>query len=156
MNNISDHITYEEATASATAKQLGIDNTPDEEQLNNMRAVATHVFEPLRNAKGIRIGISSFFRSPELNKKIKGAPTSQHMALNGAAMDIDGKIYGGITNKEIFQYIKNNLVFDQLIAEFPDEVGEPAWVHVSYAPTNRGDILVSKKIDGKTIYDHLV
>ena len=156
MTNISPHITYEEAIHSDTAISLGIKNIPDEDQLGNMKNVAENIFEPLRNAKGIPIGISSFFRSPELNKKMGGASTSQHMSLNGSAIDIDAHIYGGLTNKDIFQYIKSNLEFDQLIAEFPDETGEPEWVHVSYnKDKNRRDIMMSKKDGSKTIYEHI-
>jgi hypothetical protein len=66
-------------------------------------------------------------------------------------MDLDADIYGGITNLEIFETIKDNLEFDQLIAEFPDK-GEPSWVHVSLAENNRNQILVAYKGNGKTAY----
>ena len=77
---------------------------------------------------GIPIGISSFYRSPKLNQKVKGSKTSQH--IKGEAMDIDADIFGGITNKEIFDYIKDNLDFHELIWEYGDD-DNPAWVHVS-------------------------
>ena len=137
---ISKNITYKEATFSATALRKGINNTPDDFQLKNMQILAEAVFEPLREALGGKaIKISSFFRSPELNSLIGGSPSSQHCAMNGAAMDIDNE---DPTNKEIFDYIKDNLIFDQLIAEYPDKDGNPSWVHVSYRDHNRQEVLI--------------
>ena len=71
---------------------------------------------------------------------------SQHS--KGEALDLDAQVYGGFTNRELFLYIKDHLVFDQLIGEFPDNVGEFAWVHVSYkADGNRGEVLIAYKDD---------
>lgn len=152
--NISDHITYAEATYSKYAIDHDMNNSPNEEELENMKCVANNVFEPLRKFFETSIAISSFFRSKELNRKIGGVATSQHMT--GEAMDIDAQVYGGITNNQIFQYIKNNLKFDQCIAEYPDENNEPAWVHVSYKKTgNRQQTLISKKENGKTVYEKI-
>lgn len=135
MEKISEHISYSEAIKSQTAIRKGIDNTPNEEQLKAMRLVAEKIFEPIRKALNRPVFISSFFRSPELNKSIGGAKTSQH--CKGQAMDIDVDGF----NNEIFHYIKNNLVFDQLLWEFGD-TNEPDWVHVSYNERgNRGQIL---------------
>lgn len=129
MENISLHITYEEATRSNTAKRLGISNDPNSEQLSSMKELATRVFEPLRAHFGVPIYISSFFRCDALNKAVKGSSNSQH--VKGEAMDIDANIFGHVTNKQIFEYIKDNLDYDQLIWEFGNE-DEPDWVHVSY------------------------
>ena len=125
---ISKYITYKEATNSQTAIRLGIDNTPDDEQLENMKYVAVNIFDKVREHFNTRLGISSFFRSKALNKAIKGSATSQHML--GEAIDIDADIYGKITNMDIFNYIKDNLEFDQLIQEYPKN-GKPSWIHVS-------------------------
>jgi hypothetical protein len=154
MDKISEHITYEEATKSYTALKYGIDNIPNEDQLKNMILLAEAVFEPLRTFIGVPIGITSFFRSKALNSKLKGSRTSQHMANNGAAIDLDASIYGRITNLDIFYYIKENLEFDQLIAEHPDEEGNPAWIHVSYKEkNNRKQVFVSQfNNHGKVIY----
>lgn len=154
MSNISKHITYNEATHSYTAMQNGIDNTPNEHQLRNMILLAEAVFEPLREFMGVPIAITSFFRSKALNQKLKGSRTSQHLANDGAAIDITANIYGKISNLDIFEYIKDNLDFDQLISEYPDESGVPTWVHVSYrAKGNRKEILVSQLTEtGKTYY----
>jgi len=154
MNNISEHISYAEATKSITASNLGILNVPSESNIKRMQLLAENVFEPLRVYFGVKIAISSFYRCKELNKAVGGSSTSQHTAENGAAMDIDADIFGGISNIDIFNYIKDNLIFDQLIAEFPDENGNPQWVHCSYNENNnRHNILISKKNDsGQTIY----
>lgn len=156
MFRISDHITHKEATNSYTAKRKGIENNPNHCQLRNMRLLAEAIFEPLRKALGNKpIYIASFFRSEELNKEIGGAVNSQHMANDGAAMDIDNDGYKDVPiNKEIFDYIKDNLPFDQLIYEFGDE-NNPDWVHVSYnTGNNRNQILLAKKEkSNKTIYE---
>lgn len=148
--DISDHVTYKEATKSNTALKNGIDNTPNTTQLNAMRRVAKNVFDPMRKHFNVKIGVSSFFRSKELNKKIGGASKSDHM--DGEAMDIDADIYGGVTNRQIFDYIKDNLEFDKLIWEFGSDE-EPAWVHVSYVEgNNRKMVMQAIRKDGKTSY----
>ena len=129
MEKISKNCSYEEATRSNTAKRLGISNDPNDEQLESMKELATRIFEPLRAHLCIPIYISSFFRCDALNKAVKGSSNSQH--VKGEAMDIDAHIFGGVTNKQIFEYIKDNLEYDQLIWEFGNE-DEPDWVHVSY------------------------
>lgn len=155
MTNISNHISYKEATRSNTATKNGIDNTPDKEQLKNMQLLANSVFEPLRNFVGKPIFIPSFFRSEQLNVIIGGAKSSQHCARRGAAMDIDADTFGGVTNKQIFEYIRDNLVFDQLIWEFGTD-DNPAWVHVSFNEgKNRLEILKAYKSNGLTKYERL-
>jgi zinc D-Ala-D-Ala carboxypeptidase len=136
---ISEHISYKEATRSVTALRLGIDNTPNEYQLQNMELIAEKVFEPLRKAVGGPIKINSFFRCEDLNKAIGG--------------DIDDN-YGYMSNNDMYKYIKQNLDFDQLIFEFPDDKGNPSWIHVSYvdADSNRKRCLKAIKENGKTKY----
>jgi hypothetical protein len=149
MDNISEHITYNEAIRSDTAKKFGIKNIPDDSQLHRMRLLAENVFEPLRKYFNVPVYISSFFRSAEINKKIKGAKSSQHIL--GEAIDLDADIFGGVTNREIFNYIKDNLEFDQLIDELIDDNGTGGWVHVSYKKDgNRKEILKAYK-DSKGI-----
>jgi len=148
---VSKNITYKEATHSTTAKRLGIDNTPNAEQFSNMVYVAENVFQPLREHFGTPIYVSSFFRSEGLNSAIRGSINSTHM--KGEAMDLDADVYGGVTNAQIFNYIKDNLEFDQLIWEFGTE-DNPAWVHVSLSKrNNRNQILRAYKVDGKTKYE---
>jgi hypothetical protein len=148
---ISEHISYKEATRSVTALRLGIDNTPNEYQLQNMEIVAKNVFEPLRKVVGGAIKINSFFRCEDLNKAIGGSSKSQH--CQGRAMDLDDN-YGYMSNNDMYKYIKQNLDFDQLIFEFPDEDGNASWIHVSYvdADSNRKRCLKAIKENGKTKY----
>jgi hypothetical protein len=147
---ISEHISYKEATRSVTALRLGIDNTPNEYQLQNMEIIAKNVFEPLRKAVGGPIKINSFMRVEKLNQAIGGSSRSQH--CQGRAMDLDDT-YGYWTNAEMYYYIKNNLDFDQIIWEFGTDEN-PDWVHVSYvdADSNRKRCLKAIKENGKTKY----
>ena len=153
-DNISTHITYDEATVSTKAKELKISNDPNSKQLSNMKLLAENIFEKIRENFNVPIFISSFFRSAKLNTKLKGSSTSQHCANVGAAMDIDADVYKGVTNSEIFNYILDNLNFDQLIWEFGNDEN-PDWVHVSYVSDslNRKEVLkASKDKNNKTVY----
>lgn len=150
MDNISAHITYAEAVKSQEAIRKGIDNTPTSEHLQAMKYLANHVFEPVRNFIGGSLGVSSFYRSEKVNKAIGGSTTSQH--CKGEAMDIDCDIFGIGKNSKVFDFIKNNLTYDQLIWEFGNDI-EPDWVHVSLKNgVNRKQILKATKVNGKTIY----
>lgn len=149
MENISKHITYNEAIKSNTALILGINNEPNETELKKMVLLANNVFEPLRKWYGKPILISSFFRSERLNSKILGSKNSQH--TKGEAMDIQD-FKAKSENAKLFFYIKDNLDFDQLIWEFGNDKN-PSWVHVSYSGTkNRKQVLRAVKNNGKTKY----
>ena len=147
---ISKHISYKEAVKSNTALRLNLDNTPDDYQMSNMVNIAINVFEPLREWVGGPIKINSMYRSQELNQAIGGSKSSQH--CEGRAIDLDDT-FGHKTNAEMFNYIKDNLNFDQMIWEFGNKKN-PAWVHVSYVSEdqNRNRILIAEKINGKTNY----
>ena len=147
---ISKHVSYKEGVYSRTATRKGIDNTPNNEQLDNMELVADEVFEPLRTYVGGPIKINSFFRCPELNKAIGGSSKSQH--CKGQAIDIDDT-FGYKTNAEMYEFIKEHLNFDQMIWEFGDD-NNPDWVHVSYVSkeSNRNRCLKAYREDGKTKY----
>ena len=148
---VSKNISYKEATHSSTAKRLGIDNTPTSDQFSNMIYVAENVFQPIREHFGVPIYLSSFFRSEALNKAIRGASNSSH--TKGEAMDLDADVYGIINNADIFNFVKDNLEFDQLIWEFGDDRC-PAWVHISLNKrNNRNQILKAYRVDGKTKYE---
>ena len=138
MKRISKHISYKEAVGSNYAKQKGIKNKPNEDQVENMKLLAEEVFEPLREWVDAPIKVNSMFRSLELNTALKGSKTSSHM--KGEAMDITSM--GGKSNLEMFHWIKDNLCFDQLIWEFG---AEPKWLHVSFSKNNRQQVLVTKK-----------
>jgi zinc D-Ala-D-Ala carboxypeptidase len=146
MEKISKYLSYQEAIKSPTALRLGIDNEPNPEQLENMKHVAKEIFDIVREecVKGA-LAATSFFRSKELNDAVPGSSaTSQHMT--GEAIDIDADVYGVGSNLEIFHFIKDNLIFDQNILEYPDRFGNPSWVHVSKRRNgNRGEVLVKLK-----------
>ena len=150
MKKISQHISYKEATRSVTAMRLGIDNTPNEYQLQNMELIAEKIFEPLREWVGGPIKINSFFRSVELNQAIGGSSKSQH--CQGRAIDIDDTD-GWKTNAEMYHWVKENLDFDQMIWEFGTDEN-PDWVHISYVSQDgsRNRCLKAERINGKTTY----
>ena len=147
---ISKHISFKEGVYSNTALRRGIDNTPNEEQLANMKLIGEKIFEPLREYVGGPIKINSFFRSAKLNTAIGGSRTSQH--CKGQAMDIDDT-FGYKTNAEMYYFIKEHLNFDQMIWEFGDD-DNPNWVHVSYVSPekNRNRCLKAYKENGRTKY----
>ena len=151
---ISKHVSKKEGTFSNTATRRGIDNTPGSKELQNMELIAEKIFEPLRKVANGPIKINSFYRSAELNKAIGGSSKSQH--CQGRAIDIDD-VHGYMSNKEMYNYIKNNLDFDQLIWEFGTE-DNPDWVHVSYVDVdnNRRRCLQAYKDDNnKTCYKEI-
>jgi hypothetical protein len=146
---VSKHLTLAELTHSETAIKLGIVNQPNQLQLANLVRLAEKVFEPTREHFKVPIYISSGYRIMNLNQAVKGSITSQH--CSGEAIDIDQK-GGKVTNKMIFDFIKDNLKFDQLIYEFGTK-DNPDWVHVSYSDKNRNQVLRAKRVNGKTIYE---
>jgi hypothetical protein len=148
---ISPNLNLAELTRSDTAKRHGIDNTPTAEHLENFKVLAERVFEPIRAHFGVPIFISSGYRSKALNDFIKGSPSSQH--CKGQAIDIDMDAGNGeVTNRMIFDFIKNKLDFDQLIWEFGTDFN-PDWVHVSFVKSgNRKQKLKAVRSGGKTSY----
>ena len=150
---LSEHLSLNEVTTSGTAKRLGINNNPTPEHLENLKLVAKNVFEPIRNHFGKPIKVSSGYRSKELNAATPGASTtSQHSSGEALDLDQDGMPHG-VTNKMVFDFIRENLNFDQLIWEFGDSKN-PDWVHVSYESTGkqRKQILKATRVNGKTSY----
>ena len=143
---LSKNLTLDEATKSATAIKNGISNKPSGEHLSNLIQIATKIFQPVRDHFQKPIVVSSGYRSKALNDLIGGASGSQHS--KGEALDLDGSV----ENAYIFEFIKNNLEFDQLIWEFGDDEN-PDWVHVSYkTENNRGEILQAVRQNGRVIY----
>ena len=147
---LSKNLTLAEVIRSESAKRKGISNMPTPEHIENFKLLATKIFQPIREHFGIPIHISSGYRSAALNKAIGGSKTSQHCSGEAIDIDMDGT---SITNAAIFNYIKDNLEFDQLIWEFGTKTN-PDWVHVSYETTGkqRKQILVASKVAGKTVY----
>jgi len=127
---LSEHLSLAEVTRSESAKRKGISNMPTPEHIENFKLLAENIFEPIRNHFGKPIYISSGYRSEALNKAVGGAKSSQHCKGEAIDIDMDGNA-NGVTNKMVFDYIKDNLNFDQLIWEF-GTTSNPDWVHVSY------------------------
>lgn len=146
---LTTNLSLAEVTYSATALRKGIANEPTVNHLINLKAVAENIFQPCRNHFGKPLRVTSGYRSKELNKAIGGSNNSQHS--KGEALDMQST--EGYTNRDLFMFIKDHLEFDQLIGEFPDDMGEFAWVHCSYKTEgNRGEVLVAYKENGKTRY----
>ena len=147
---LSEHLSLSEVIRSESAKRNGISNMPTPEHIENFKILAAKVFEPIREHFGVPIRISSGYRSKELNRLIKGSSSSQHCKGQAIDIDMDGTS-NGVTNTDVFNYIKDNLPFDQMIWEFGNE-DNPDWVHVSYVPEGRKQILKAVKIKGQTKY----
>jgi zinc D-Ala-D-Ala carboxypeptidase len=126
---LSGHFSLSELTKSQTAERKGIDNKPTLEHIENLTELCVQILEPTRRNFGKPMVITSGYRSEELCEAIGSKSTSQH--AKGEAADFE---MFGIDNKELAKYIKNNLVFDQLILEFynPDDPSS-GWVHCSYS-----------------------
>lgn len=151
---ISEHLDLSELIRSDSAKRNGISNMPTEEHIANFKILAEKVFEPIRNNFRCPIHISSGYRSKDLNIFIGGSLSSQHCKGEAIDIDMDGSP-NGVTNKMVYDYIKDNLQFDQLIWEFGND-SNPDWVHVSYNKNkNRAQKLKATKSNGKTIYTNI-
>ena len=149
---LSEHLSLAEVIRSENAKRHGISNMPTDEHIANFKLLAENVFEKVRNHFRCPIHISSGYRSKELNACTPGASaTSDH--CKGMAVDLDKQGHShGITNKQVFDYIKDNLKFKQLIWEGGTEQ-EADWIHVSYDENNlKNEVLRAVKVNGKMTY----
>jgi hypothetical protein len=141
---LSKHLSRAEFERSDAATNYGISNSMNSGQLAKAMALAINCFEPIREHLGKPIRVNSGYRSPAVNKRIGGALTSQHSL--GEAIDLD------LHDRDLFEWIIDNVVFDQLIAEFPSQ-GKASWFHISYREgRNRKQVLVAIKKARKTIY----
>jgi hypothetical protein len=147
---LSAHFDLAEFTRSESAKREGLDNTPPPEHLENIKVLCEKVLEPIRLKFG-PINISSGYRGKMLNHFIGGSVSSDHCVGRAADIDMDD-MDSGVTNTEIFNYIKDNLDYDQLIWEFGNKE-KPDWVHVGYrGKENRKQTLRATKVNGKSTY----
>lgn len=129
------YFTIAELTKSDTAIKKKINNNPNKEIESNLNQLITNILDPLREAWGNPIIVSSGYRCSALNKAVGGASTSQH--LLGQAADIHTKSNSREDNKKLFELIKSlKLPYDQLINEYNYK-----WIHVSYSPRHRRQIL---------------
>jgi hypothetical protein len=148
--SLSANFSLEELTKSQTATRKGIDNTPTPEHQDNLKSLCTHVLQPIRDYFDRVVTVSSGYRSPELCTAIGSKITSQH--AKGQAADFE--IFG-VSNKELADYINQNLDYDQLILEYWKE-SDPnsGWVHCSFkTESNRKQYLKAYKDENnKTCY----
>jgi len=150
---IGKYLTLEECCKSATAIRLGIDNRPNQQQIIALQALATNVYDKVCEKFLLKIPVTSGFRSKALNDAISGSSgSSQHMRGEAFDLDLDGTM-NGVTNAQLFNYIKQHINFDQLIWEFGTD-SNPDWVHVSYdvAGKNRKNVFKGFRVNGKVHY----
>lgn len=141
--NLSKNLTLAEACKTNSK----FDNTPGKAEIENLKLVAEKIFQPCRDHFDQPLMVNSGYRSTAVNRAIGGAPTSQH--LTGQALDLDFEY--APDNKKLFDYIRENLEFDQLINE-----NNYSWIHVSYSKTNnRKEVLEMVKVKGKSTYKKL-
>ncbi len=147
---LSENFSLSELTKSQTAERKGIDNTPSPTHQENLKSLCEMVLQPVRDHFSRVVTISSGYRSPELCTAIGSKITSQH--AKGEAADFE--IFG-VSNKELADYIHENLDYDQLILEYwKKEDPNSGWVHCSYTNgNNRKQYLRAYKEDGKTKYE---
>lgn len=147
MNWRGKYFTLEEMTKSPTAVRLGISNKPSADIVAALERLVLNVLDPLREAWGAPIVVTSGYRSPRLNSAVGGARGSQH--TYGQAADIRTMGDRPEDNRRLRDLlISLNLPFDQLIDEYGCD-----WLHVSYrASGNRGQVLSAKRVKGKTVY----
>jgi hypothetical protein len=146
---ITANFSLDEMTKSQTALRKGIKNIPDPIHLHNLHGLCHNILQPVREHFGRPVTVSSGFRSVELCLAIGSSSVSQHATGQAADFEVIG-----IDNKEVAEWIRDNLDFDQLILEFYNE-GEPqsGWIHCSYAGTDEFGIEHNRKAvlryDGK-------
>ena len=149
---LSKNFSLDEMTKSQTAIRMGLSNNPSEGEVENLRLLCERVLQPVRDHFNHTVTISSGYRSEILSAKIGSSSASQH--CKGEAADFE--IFG-VDNNKVSDWIKENLMFDQLILEYY-EPGQPnsGWVHVSYnrdVNLNRKEYLMAiKNSSGKTEY----
>jgi hypothetical protein len=146
---LTSNFTLKELTVSETATRKGLDNTPSEAIIANLKTLVETILQPVREHYGKSIKVNSGYRSPEVNASVGGSKTSDH--CKGQAADIE---IAGVANGDLAKYIADNFKFTQIILEFYTQgVPDSGWVHVSYDPSNlKCETLTATKINGKTIY----
>ena len=145
--NLTKNFTLAELTYSDPAH--GIENIPSPMVIENLKLLAEKVLQPIRDHFKIPVIVTSGYRSPEYNLRIGGAINSQHM--RGEAVDIDL----GPKNREVFEWVINNLTVDQIIWELgtPPPNGNPQWIHISYKKSgNRNMVTRAEQKNSKIVY----
>ena len=147
--NLSANFSLHEMCKSETAMRMGLDNTPGDQEIENLRLLCEKVLQPVRDHYGKGVKVNSAYRSPESNAAVGGSKTSDH--CKGMAADIE---IPGVANADLAQWIMDNLDYTQLILEFyTPGIPDSGWVHVSFDPNNlRKQELTATKVAGKTTY----
>ena len=148
--NLTENFSLVELTKSQTAERKGIDNTPSTEHQDNLKSLCTRILQPIRDHFNRVVSVSSGYRSVDLCVAIGSSTGSQH--AKGEAADFE--IFG-LSNKELADWINENLDYDQLILEYWKE-SDPnsGWVHCSYkSEGNRKQYLRAYKENGSTKYE---
>jgi len=147
---LSENFTLSEMTKSQTAIRKNIDNTPTDEHIENLKHLAETLLQPIRDHFGKPVTVSSGYRSVDLCEAIGSSSRSQH--AKGEAADFE---IGGIDNKELGLWIRDNIEYDQLILEFYND-GDPnsGWIHCSMVKDRepRKSTLKAIKNNGQTQY----
>lgn len=146
---LTENFSLNEMIKSETALRHGLDNTPPEEVIENLRTLCEQILQPLRTAYGRGIKVNSGYRAPEVNAAVGGSRTSDH--CRGQAADIE---IPGIPNADLAKYISEYFQFTQLILEFyTPGIPDSGWVHVSYDPANlKRQVMTAMRENGKTVY----
>ena len=150
--NLTRNFSLLELTKSDTAIRKGIDNNPNADQVEKLKALCENILQPIRDHFG-RVKVTSGFRSPELCTAIGSSVNSQHAKAEAADFECPG-----VDNAELADWIHKNLPYDQLILEFYTP-GEPnsGWIHCSYVPEGRrASYLWAYKSEGKTKYKPII
>ena len=146
---LTANFSLHEMTKSETALRHGLDNTPGEEEIENLRRLCEQVLQPIRDAYGRGVKVNSGFRHPDVNAAVGGSRTSDH--TKGMAADIE---IPGVANYDLAKYIEQYFEYTQLILEFyTPGIPDSGWVHVSYDPNNlKKQSLTAMRENGKTVY----
>jgi zinc D-Ala-D-Ala carboxypeptidase len=146
---LTNNFSLKELTVSDTATRLGLDNTPNETVIANLKTLAENILQPVREHYGKSVKVNSGYRAPEVNAAVGGSKTSDH--CKGQAADIE---INGIANGDLAKYITENFKFTQVILEFYTQgIPDSGWVHVSYDANDlKCQVLTAVKQNGKTVY----
>ena len=146
---LTENFSLVELVKSETALRNGLDNTPGDAEIENLRILCENILQPLRTAYGRGIKVNSGFRHPNVNAAVGGSRTSDH--CRGQAADIE---IPGVANYDLAKYISENFWYTQVILEFyTPGVPDSGWVHVSYNPADlKCQTLTAMRENGKVVY----
>lgn len=146
---LTENFSLHEMIKSETAVRRGIDNTPNDAVIANLKTLAENILQPVRNHYKKGVKVNSGYRSPDVNAAVGGSRTSDH--TKGQAADIE---IPGVANYDLAKHIQDNYKFTQLILEFyTPGIPDSGWVHVSYDPSNlKCQSLTAMRENGKVVY----